>query len=214
MLAWLPVYLFFRLFWKKCIAWKKGILWEKGILWKKCVPWKKVVPWKRVVPWKNLHSFWKRIEKREWAVGGFWLFVTGLMTLALEGEYGTLCEMAADAAERIVTGRGISLVPFCTIGGFFKESVFDAFVVNIVGNIVMFIPWGFGLPLLWKRRQSVRSGMLCSLALPLCIETCQLFIGRSVDIDDVILNFLGGCLGAGVHFAIRKCVPDVEKLAR
>ncbi|MCI9436627.1 MAG: hypothetical protein HFH85_05575 [Lachnospiraceae bacterium] len=68
--------------------------------------------------------------------------MAGLMTLALEGEYGTVCEMAADAAERIVTGRGISLTPFCTIGSFFRAPAFDVFMVNIVGNIVMFIPWG------------------------------------------------------------------------
>lgn len=47
-----------------------------------------------------------------------------------------------------------------------------------------------------------------------CIAWKKGILWEKVDIDDVILNFLGGCLGAGVHFAIRKCVPDVEKLAR
>ena len=157
---------------------------------------------------------WKRKKEREWALGGFWLFMAALMALALEGEYGSPARMAADAAERIAAGNRISLVPFRTIGSFFQHFIFDIFMVNIVGNIVMFMPWGFGLPLLWKRRQSVGSVLMCSLALPLCIESSQLFIGRSVDIDDLILNFVGGCLGAGVYFAIRKCFPEIGRLAR
>ncbi len=42
--------------------------------------------------------------------------------------------------------------------------------------------------------------ILFSVALPVLIEFSQLFIGRSVDVDDLILNFAGGCLGAGVYF--------------
>lgn len=157
---------------------------------------------------------WKRKEKREWALGGFWIFMAALMVLVLEGQYGTPAQMAAAAAERIAAGEGINLVPFRTMGSFFQRFSGDIFRVNIVGNIVMFVPWGFGLPLLWKRRQRVRSVLLSSAALPFCIESCQLFIGRSVDIDDLILNFAGGCLGAGMYFAVRKWFPEVRELAR
>ena len=78
----------------------------------------------------------------------------------------------------------------------------------------MFMPWGFGLVLLRKRKQKAFSVVLHSLALPVFIETCQLFIGRSVDVDDLILNFAGGCLGAALYIGVRKLVPDVVKLAR
>ena len=76
------------------------------------------------------------------------------------------------------------------------------------------MPWGFGLTLLWKRKQKILSIALHSLALPVFIETCQLFIGRSVDVDDVILNFVGGCLGAALYFGVRRVAPGVGKLAR
>lgn len=178
-------------------------------IWKLCIIMLAVLPVYLV-----LRRPWKRESGREWAVGGFWLFMAALTALALEGQYGNPVRMAEDAMERIVTGERINLVPFRTIGSFYRHFIFDVFMVNIVGNIVMFIPWGFGLPLLWKRRQPVRSVMLCSLALPLCIESCQLFIGRSVDIDDLILNFAGGCLGAGIYFIGRKWFPGARKLAR
>lgn len=78
----------------------------------------------------------------------------------------------------------------------------------------MFIPWGFGLPLLWKKRQSFFSAVLFSALLPLFIETVQLFIQRSVDVDDLILNFMGGLIGALCYFLIRKKAAGIDKLAR
>ena len=53
-----------------------------------------------------------------------------------------------------------------------------------------------------------------ALLLPIFIEACQLFIGRSVDVDDVILNFAGGCIGAALYFVLRKAVPGMGRLAR
>lgn len=59
----------------------------------------------------------------------------------------------------------------------------------------MFVPWGFGLVLLWKKNRTVPRILLWSAALPLFIETWQLFVGRSVDVDDFILNFAGSAIG-------------------
>lgn len=87
-------------------------------------------------------------------------------------------------------------MPFRTISSFAKRAFFrDFFMVNIVGNIIMFVPWGFGLVLLWKKNRIVPRILLWSAALPLFIETWQLFAGRSVDVDDFILNFAGSAIG-------------------
>ncbi len=62
-------------------------------------------------------------------------------------------------------------------------------------NIAMFIPYGFLLPMIFtKMRRFSRTVMtvLCSTVL---IETVQYFLGRSADIDDVIMNFIGGLIG-------------------
>ncbi len=157
---------------------------------------------------------WRKKTARAWAETAFAVFMAGLLALTLQGEYQNPGAMAESAALRLKSGEGINLVPFRTVSGFFRHLSPDAFLVNIVGNIVMFMPWGFGLMLLWKRKQKVLSVAAHSLALPVFIETCQLFIGRSVDVDDLILNFVGGCLGAALYFAARKRIPGMEKLAR
>lgn len=156
---------------------------------------------------------WREKSARGWVKAAFVLFMVGLLTLTFQGQYQSLSAMAASAVRRIESGEGINLVPFRTITAFFRHFSLDIFLVNIVGNIVMFMPWGFGLVLLWKKKQRLLSVVLHSLALPAFIETCQLFIGRSVDVDDLILNFAGGCLGAALYFVVRRLAPGLGRLA-
>lgn len=165
-------------------------------------------------PYLLLRRPFRREREREFALGIFVLFMLGLLVLTFEGDYGSPAEMLASAGNRLACGSKINLIPFRSIGRFFRRFRFNAFMINIVGNIVMFIPWGFGLPLLWKKRQSVFSAILFSALLPVFIETVQLFIGRSVDIDDLILNFTGGMLGAACYAFVRKRKPDIRKLSR
>lgn len=157
---------------------------------------------------------WRENSARAWAETAFVAFMAGLLGLTLQGRYRRPDAMVRYAAWRIRTGEKINLVPFHTIIGLFTDFSLDDFLVNIVGNIVMFMPWGFGLVLLRKRKQRVLSVALHSLVLPVFIETYQLFIGRWVDVDDLILNFVGGCLGAALYPWVRRRMPDVEKLAR
>lgn len=78
----------------------------------------------------------------------------------------------------------------------------------------MFMPWGFGLVLLWKKNQSIgRVLFLCFLFTAL-IETGQLFINRSVDVDDLILNFAGGCAGAALCAGLKRRFPVLEEFAK
>ena len=149
---------------------------------------------------------WQKKSRREWALGGFILYTAALLALALEGTYGNPVWMAREAVRRIRTREGINLIPFRTVRNCFTHFTFDGFMVNIVGNIVMFMPWGFGLVLLWRKKRTFGAVILYSIALPLLIETSQLFIGRNVDVDDLILNFAGSCLGAGFYCLLRKVV--------
>lgn len=162
----------------------------------------------------SLRRFPKRGIGREIAMGLFFLYVVGLLALALVlgGDYGTPGYMLQNAKERMQTGERINLVPFRTISGFLQHSsASDSFLVNIVGNIIMFMPWGFGLALLWKKNRKVSRMIFWSVLLPLLIETWQLFIGRSVDVDDLILNFVGSILGGLVFLGGRKVTSKTKK---
>ena len=162
----------------------------------------------------KLRKPWQREREREIAMAVFVLFMVGLLALALQGKYQSPSRMLAEVHRRIVTGEGINLVPFRSIQVYFIHYGLDGFLVNFVGNIVMFMPWGFGLTLLWKKNQKPWVIALYSLGLTVLIETVQLFIGRSVDVDDLILNFAGSCLGAGVCHILRKRFPGLDRLAK
>lgn len=161
-----------------------------------------------------LRKPWLRERNREIALGIFVLFMAGLLALAFEGNYRMPSRMFEQARERLITGNGINLVPFRSIQTYFIHYGPDGFLVNFVGNIVMFMPWGFGLTLLWKKNQRIWLVALYSLGLTVFIESVQLFIGRSVDVDDLILNFVGSCLGAGVCHILRKKFPGLAELAK
>lgn len=158
---------------------------------------------------------WRSWSKREAALAVFILFMIGLCMLTLGVPWQKPDAMLSRAMDRIRTGEGINLVPFRSIGSYFQHYGYgELFLVNFLGNIVMFMPWGFGLVLLWKRKQHVRSVLLHALGLTVIIEFGQLFIGRSVDVDDLILNFLGSCLGAGLYFLLKRVYPSISEFAR
>lgn len=163
----------------------------------------------------TLRKPWRREREREIAMAAFVLFMVGLLALALQGKYQMPSRMLEDARNRLATGVGINLVPFRSIQSYFVHYYgLNGFLVNFVGNIVMFMPWGFGLTLLWKKNQKIWIIALYSLGLTVLIETIQLFIGRSVDVDDLILNFVGSCLGAGICHILRKKFKGLEKLSK
>lgn len=65
----------------------------------------------------------------------------------------------------------------------------------IIGNIAMFVPFGFFIPLLTRIR-SLKKIVLVAIAVPVCFEIMQLFFGRSFDVDDLICNFFGIIIGS------------------
>lgn len=90
-----------------------------------------------------------------------------------------------------------------------------ALLVNFVGNIVAFIPIGMIPPLARPRRARAGHAAAFCLSLSALIEVVQYMTGRRVaDVDDLILNTLGGVLGYGIlRFASSRRVgemPDSE----
>lgn len=68
-------------------------------------------------------------------------------------------------------------------------------LVNMIGNILLFLPLGLFLPLVNERFKSLRSIFLFSMAVVIIVEVVQYLTGRSADIDDLILNITGMILG-------------------
>ncbi len=68
------------------------------------------------------------------------------------------------------------------------------FYLNVVGNIVIFLPFGFFISL-YLNSQKLNRPLIITFITSLTIELVQMFIGRSFDVDDILLNCLGGICG-------------------
>jgi len=90
-----------------------------------------------------------------------------------------------------------NFTPFKTIGYYmFGHANTIISVANVAGNILLFIPLGFFVPLL--RHRSTSAGRVGALAFgtSLLLELIQLLTGLGgFDVDDLILNVLGGLIG-------------------
>lgn len=85
------------------------------------------------------------------------------------------------------------------------------FYRQVVGNILLFLPFGFFVSKYIKVNK-IGSMFIVSLLASTIIEAVQYFIGRIFDIDDIILNVLGGILGFLLFIgldAIKKKLPAV-----
>ena len=89
-------------------------------------------------------------------------------------------------------GSGYNLVPFTEI--FRYEIGSKLFVYNVVGNIMAFVLFGIIVSAYIKPKTAL-APFLISLIVSTTVEFVQLNIGRSFDIDDIILNVVGCIIG-------------------
>lgn len=137
--------------------------------------------------------------KKSWVIATFVLYCICLVLfviLKFDGSFERILSLQSNIVS-MIEEQGISnvnLVPFRTIspylGNFFAMYAF----VNIMGNIVIFAPLGFLLRMLSKN--SFSKVMIISLLIIFSIELIQYFFKIGFfDIDDILLNTIGACLG-------------------
>ena len=104
---------------------------------------------------------------------------------------------------------GNNLVPFKEITRYQVGS--RLFIKNVVGNIVLFIPYGIFVSSFAKLDKLFHSLGLVMFA-SVIVETTQLLIGRVFDIDDIILNIIGGLIGYGIYRLIDHVGGSLPKI--
>ena len=82
----------------------------------------------------------------------------------------------------------INLVPFNW------EDDTNQIIVEVIPNIMMFVPLGFFIPVIFKNKRKLYKTTIMVFLLTFSIEFFQYFIGRSADINDIITNLLGELL--------------------
>lgn len=106
----------------------------------------------------------------------------------------------------------LQMRPFITIEHFFTDDVDnEAFLVNIIGNVCVFSPFGW-LGLCIRRFNSLVSITAFFLITITIIESIQYISGRGVaDVDDVFLNTIGMCIGFLLYkYATWKNIANIK----
>lgn len=88
--------------------------------------------------------------------------------------------------------RGIDLVPY-------------------VLNVVLFLPLGALVPMLWKQMRDWYRVLGLGILLSVFIEVTQLLNYRRTDVDDLILNTAGAVIGYGVYLLWRRCTKQPDR---
>lgn len=72
-------------------------------------------------------------------------------------------------------------------------------LVNILGNIAMFVPFGAFLPSMWRKLRGIFRTLIAGFFSIVLVEICQLLTLRGrCDVDDVLLNMIGILAGYGI----------------
>lgn len=108
--------------------------------------------------------------------------------------------------------RSTNLHPFFTIRNYVYVVLYSSngylirhCFVNLLGNVLLFIPAGFLLPRIFRKLQKFIPFFLTCFGMILCVELLQLFtLLGSFDVDDILLNLLGMSLGFLIYRLTRK----------
>ena len=110
-----------------------------------------------------------------------------------------LCEMfnvvGIPAIQYITWDPSVNLIPF-------GDEKNYRFFFQIGMNAVMFLPFGFLLPVLWQSCRSWKTTTLAGFVTSALIELLQLFCFRATDVDDLLMNTLGALLGYLLAWAV------------
>ena len=111
--------------------------------------------------------------------------------------------------------RSANLIPFHSImeylsGG--SENLQRFAFGNVVGNIAIFVPLGVYLPL-FKKNKKVLAALLPIFIISVLVELLQWLFGiGAADVDDIILNGLGGWIGILGYRLLLLLLRDEKKV--
>lgn len=125
---------------------------------------------------------------------GAWKLAAGFLAFALY-----LCCVAAvtglPSLQYLMFEPGLQLVPFYHLWAERENNLL---------NIIMSVPAGILLPLVWKKYGGLKETAVFGFLLSLLIECSQMFCWRLTDVNDLIMNTFGAVVGWAVwHFLLR-----------
>lgn len=142
---------------------------------------------------KEVNVFYK--HRRKWSIAIFILYIGILCYFLFFSEMFGRTEIQKEYRYNLTLFREIKRFWI-----YRKQLGTMAWVINIIGNVAAFLPYGFFLPILSKKFQNCFKVFLLSFLLSLAVELLQLiFKVGCFDVDDLLLNTIGGVIGYGIY---------------
>ena len=152
----------------------------------------------------------KKADKRDAGVVLRMLFLVycGLMLWLLFGQ-----RLTGEGIALSLHGTdNVNLIPFTTLKLYWRllhmpveKELLRHAVINLAGNVVMFVPLGWFLPAIWEKFRGIFKTLLLSAVLIAAVEICQYVTALgSCDVDDWILNLTGVLVGYGFCWLTRR----------
>lgn len=109
-----------------------------------------------------------------------------------------------------VINYGNNFIPFKELTRYRFGS--KLFYRNIIGNILLFLPYGFfSSYYLRLKKGDIKLATFLIIIVSFSIEIVQLLIGRCFDVDDILLNMIGGICGYYLYLASEKITNNMAK---
>ncbi len=103
-----------------------------------------------------------------------------------------------------------SIYHYCFSGDFTNIYIV---LLNVLGNIIIFIPFGIYLLIYKSNLLNIKNSLKTVVLTSLCIEIIQWVFNVGVpDIDDIILNTIGGLIGICIYKMLYYIFKDTEKV--
>lgn len=134
----------------------------------------------------------KKIIKLIW-----WLYIVLLFLFVVVKFKGSVTELSDRVNAYSMEGSiNYNLIPFRSIGNQVAHIFQGWALINLLGNIVPFIPFGFLLPISYRRFNTFYKVFFVGFLSIIFIELFQ-FVTKlgSFDVDDIILNTVGVSIG-------------------
>ncbi|WP_186819737.1 VanZ family protein [Priestia megaterium] len=159
--------------------------------------------------------------KKELILGVFVLYLVGLasQTIVPNWNAGIVTDTGEPFFNIYFTNElsHVNIIPFHTLYEYFFQTNTNVdewnsvSLLNLTANVMLFLPLGFFVALIWKKYHSIKKVIILGLSVTCLIEFIQYFIGRSSDIDDVLLNTFGTVIGYVVLLIIQYLISKPAK---
>lgn len=120
------------------------------------------------------------------------ILLFAVIGVKFNGSFTELCDKMVSTS----FGTNYNIVPFKTIDLHIRYYSRSWAKLNLWGNLIPFVPYGFLLPIVYPKMNRFANVFLCGLVFVLFIEVFQFFTRLGTfDVDDIMLNMVGICFG-------------------